>query len=98
MEATGWSATKPRLGRSRSTAGSGYKGTIPEEVWDVLERAWSRPFSLSGDYSRYNAIAVGVAASLGWITNISLDGLSFSKAWHLTAEGATAYRMKEKLS
>lgn len=86
------------LGRSRATAGSGFKGPIPEEVWEVVERAWYQPFRISSNYARQNAILVAFAASLGWITNIALDGNGLSPQWHVTLEGAAALKSKEKLS
>lgn len=97
MATTGPNATDHKLGRSRATAGTGFKGEIPEEVWEVVERAWYQPFSISSNYARQNAIPVAITASLGWITNIALDGLSFSRSWHVTCEGTIALRMKEKL-
>lgn len=84
-----------KLGRSRHTAGVGYRGEIPDEVYEVMERAWSRPFTISSDYARSNALAVAITASLGWITNIALNGLDLSRSWHLTMEGAMALRAKE---
>lgn len=85
-------------GRSRTTAGSGFAGPIPEEIWEVVERAWYQPFRISSNYARQNAIAVAFSASLGWITNITLDGKELSRQWHVTLEGAAALKSKEKLS
>lgn len=69
---------------------------VPEEAWDVVERAWTRPFSISSDFARANAIAVAIAASLGWITTITLDGRNFSRSWHVTVSGTLALQHKEQ--
>lgn len=87
--------SKPNIGRSRHTAGVGYLGSIPEEVWDVVERAWARPFTISSDYARSNALAVAFAASLGYITNITPSGKDLSRSWHVSLEGTIALRTKE---
>lgn len=85
-------ATDRPVGRSRAVSCGGYFGEIPEGVWQVLDRAWFDPPSISSNYARQAAPALAVAASLGWITVIAPDGHSLSRSWHITAEGLTAYR------
>jgi hypothetical protein len=38
---------------------------------------------------------VALAASIGWISNVSLDGLSFNRVWNITHEGVTALSQQE---
>lgn len=83
------------LARSRQVPGTGYLGQYPEEALEVLQYAWSHPFSASSNYARSNSIAVAFAASLGWISNIAPDGRTFSRHWHVTAEGLLVLRHLE---
>lgn len=80
------------LARSRAVAGVGYTGRIPEDVWVVLERAWSEPIYASGNFARTQAIAVAFAASMGWISTIAPSGREYRRTWHITAEGLVAIR------
>ena len=73
-------------------------GDIPDILWEVVERAWYQPFYISSNFARQNAVPVAFAASIGWITNITLDGKELSPMWHVTFEGAAALRSKETLS
>lgn len=82
------------LGRSRAGPGAGYFGAITKEVWDILIYAWDGPFYISSNVARENPIPIAFAASLGWLSNISPDGMSFSRKWHLTAEGLHALRSR----
>ena len=75
------------LGRSRAGPGAGFLGNVPKEVWEVVERSWAVPFSISSNYSRQNRHAVALATPLGWITIITPDGLEYTNDWHVTAEG-----------
>ena len=83
---------------NRPTAGSGLRGVPPDSIWDAVERAWSLPFSVSSNYARENALAVATAASLGWISNITLDGKDLTRRWHITVAGTAALQSREKLS
>lgn len=87
--------SKPRLGRSRPFAGNGYLGTIPNDVWGVLSQAWEEPFHISGNFAREFSIPTAFAASMGWLTNISPAGRSYSRKWHLTPEGQLALRHRD---
>lgn len=73
------------------------KGLVPEEVFEVLEAAWTQPFTVSSDYARNRAFWVAYAASLNFITTIGLDGRSVGRTWHTTAMGASALQHKEYL-
>ena len=90
-DTTGWSATEYPIGRSKPYTG-GSLGGYPEEIWEVVDRVWYDPPSISSNYSRANAPHFALAASLGWITIIAPDGKSLSRSWHCTFEGLTALR------
>lgn len=92
MATTGETAIdkKRKINRSRATPGVGYIGDIPEEVWEALEKVWTRPTHISSDYARGHAIEIAILASLGWISNIAPDGRSFSRQWCITSQGLTA--------
>lgn len=81
-----------QMGRSRPVAGTGYLGPIPDEIWEVLIKAWDRPISIQSNYSREHSVAVAFSASMGWLSSIQPDGLGFSRKWHITLEGLTALR------
>lgn len=85
------------VGRSRPTAGRGYLGDIPDEVWQVVDRAWSAPFYISSNYARANSIATAFAASMGWITNITPDGHGYTRQWHITKEGLVALQTSSSI-
>lgn len=73
----------------------GYFGDIPEHVWEVLQAAWDQPFSVASNFSREHAAEVAFAASMGWLSTISPTGRSYTRLWHLTAEGELSLRHKE---
>ncbi len=91
---TGTTVTK---GRSRIVPAGGYFGPMPMEVWDVLDKCWFDPPSISSNYARERAPFIALASSLGWITIIAPDGLTLSRSWHVTYHGLSAYQNKEKL-
>jgi len=86
------------VGRSRPKAGRGYVGAIPEAVYGVVLKAWASPFSVQSNYAREAAIEVALAASMGWITNIAPDGLSFTRQWHTTPEGLVSVQIAKELT
>lgn len=86
--------TRHTLGRSRAAPGRGFLGEVPEGVWAVVEAAWDRSFSISSNYARENRHAVAFAASMGWLTIITPDGLAYTNDWHCTAEGLFALQNK----
>lgn len=83
------------LTRSRPKVGMGYFGPIPLEVWNVIEQAHGHGFTCSSNYARQYAPYVALAASLGWISNVSSDGQSFLPIWNSTAEGVNALKHKD---
>lgn len=83
-----------RLGRSRASSG-GYFGEFPDGLWEIVDKAWFDPPSISSNYSRERAPLIALAASLGWISIIAPDGLSLSRSWHVTAEGLSAMRHRD---
>lgn len=84
-------------GRSRAVAGIGYLGDIPTEVWGVLSHAWAAPIFLASNYAREHTVSVAFAASMGWLSNIAPDGMSYSRQWHITKEGLTALQTSTSL-
>jgi hypothetical protein len=50
---------------------------------------------LQGDFSRALAPEVALAASLGFISTIDLDGKAYRKQWHITNAGLVALEHKE---
>lgn len=52
----------------------------------MLHKAYDFPFRIQSDYARYNADAVALAASLGYITVVLADGQP-TKEWRVTDEG-----------
>ncbi len=65
----------------------GYKGDIPSPVYEVLEHVWAGALGLDADYARQHRTHVAFAASMGWISTIRPDGLSYGRAWYITAAG-----------
>jgi hypothetical protein len=85
-----------RLGRSRPRVGTvGYTGPIPPGIYGVLERAHSGCIYLRSDHARSDAHLIALAASLGWITNIHINGTEFLPFWVITQEGLHAYTIKD---
>jgi hypothetical protein len=82
------------VARSRAAPGAGYFGEVPEGVWDVVESAWNQPFSLASNYAREHLLEVAFAASIGWISTLSPNGIGYSRLWHVTLEGLSALRNK----
>ncbi len=78
------------LARSRPTAGVGYRGNIPEPVWDILAAIWTLPVTVSSNLARENSEWIAFAASMGWISTITPDGTVHTRSWHLTKEGLVA--------
>lgn len=78
------------LARSRSTAGSGYLGDIPDPVWETLACIWTQPVTVSSNLARDQSEWIAFAASMGWISTITPDGQQHTRAWHLTKEGLQA--------
>lgn len=41
--------------------------------------------------AREASTEVALAASMGWISTVSLDGAGYGRMWNVTAEGVAAY-------
>ncbi len=80
------------LGRSRHKVGRGYLGPHPQDLWPVIESAWQHGIAVSSNFARHYSQEVALAASLGWISTVTLDGLGFTRTWNITAEGVSAYQ------
>lgn len=83
------------LARSRLKVGSGYHGPIPDEVWEVVSEAYNSGIATSSNLARTAAPWIGLAASLGWISTVTLDGQHYGRIWRATFEGLSALRNKE---
>lgn len=81
--------------RPKSPLHRGYLGPIPDAVWVVVQQAWEEGIFVSSDGARKLAPYVSLAASMGWISNVALDGLSFNRVWNATFEGITALAHRE---
>ena len=77
--------------RSRHQVGRGYLGPHPDALWLVIERAWEHGISVSSDFARHHAAVIALAASIGWISSVSLSGKRYERRWNVTAEGITAH-------
>lgn len=85
-------------GRSRHRTpihATGYFGPMPEELWEVLTVAWEAGLAVSSNMARELAPEVALAASMGWISTVSLDGRTYQRVWHITAEGMMVLRGRE---
>lgn len=81
--------------RNRHKVGRGYHGPIPDELWEVLDRAFAHGIFTQSDYARERSIDVALAASIGWISVLMPDGLTFDRVWRVTAEGLFALNNRE---
>jgi hypothetical protein len=78
--------------RSRPRVGIGYVGPVPPEVWPLLRLAHEQGFAVSSNTAREYAVEVALAASLGWLSVVTLEGDSYTRIWNVTMEGLSAYR------
>lgn len=61
---------------------------IARRLTEVIQRAYTQPFSLQSDFSRRNAFYVAAAASLGYITTrTSPRSFSYGHLWRTTKAG-----------
>lgn len=85
------------LARSRyKSSGRGYLGRYPKLIWQVVSIAWERGISVQSNYAREHADIIALAASLGWISTVSLDGKGYSREWNVTAEGTIALNHQQE--
>lgn len=61
----------------------------------MVETAHQGGIAVSSNMARELAPYVALAASLGWISTVSTDGLHFTRTWNTTAEGVHALKHKE---
>lgn len=55
---------------------------------EVIQRAYASPFSLQSEFARANAVYVGTAASLGYITTrVSPRSRHYGHLWRPTGDG-----------
>jgi hypothetical protein len=66
-------------------------------VWDIVTVAWEVGIAVSSNMAREWSKEIALAASLGWISTVSLDGRTSHRVWNVTAEGVTALNHKEML-
>lgn len=88
------------LTRSRHrtiTTPNGYTGPLPQAIWEVVRCAWEDGIAVSSNVARELSAEVALAASLGWISTVSLDGRRHTRVWNVTAEGVTALNHKEMM-
>lgn len=83
--------------RVRTSSARGYTGKVPAHVWDLLGLAWEVGVAVSSNTAREYAPEVALAASLGWISTVSLDGKRYLRVWNVTAEGVSALNHREML-
>lgn len=84
----------PHETRSRPQVGIGYHGDLPDDIWDLLAHCHRTPLYVSSNIAREAAVVVALAASMGWLSVVDLDGKGFSRTWRLTPEGGFALRNK----
>jgi hypothetical protein len=78
------------LTRDRPRFGIGYHGPIPPGIWEIVKLAYSGGIAVSSNFAREQATELALAASLGWVSTISPDGLSYGRRWFATIEGLVA--------
>lgn len=71
-----------------------FLGHYPPALWVVLEAAHERYISVQSDFARANASLVALAASLGWLSSITTQGVAAPR-WFITAAGLAALSHKE---
>ena len=76
--------------RSPAKRPRGYLGRHPAQLWATVARAWETGIAVSGNHARTHAPIIALAASLGWISTVSLSGKRFTGRWNVTAEGVMA--------
>lgn len=67
------------------------------KLTEVLRKAWTDGIATKGDFARYNADFVAMAASEGYITTRQAAGL-FGRSWQITPEGLKHYWIMEGMT
>lgn len=83
--------------RVRTSSARGYTGKVPPDVWNLLGLAWEDGIAVSANVAREYATEIALAASLGWISTVSLDGHRYLRVWNVTAEGVSALNHRDML-
>lgn len=78
------------LAPSRPKAARAYTGPIPSQVYHVVSIAWEHGIATSSNLAREHSAYIALAASLGWISSVSLDATQYMRRWNVTAEGVHA--------
>lgn len=65
-------------------------------TWAALKSIWLGCWHLEGNDARGHRHDVAMLASLGYISTIAPDGLSYTREWRITAEGFHALRLKDE--
>lgn len=77
--------------------GRGYLGPIPKLIFKLLTKAWEDGITTSSNYARQNAPQIALAASAGWISNVTLDGKRFTNRWNITAQGVNLVNHQKEM-
>lgn len=77
---------------------SPYTGDFPPHLWFLLDYIWQHGLATGGDWARALAPEVALAASCGFISNVSPDGGTYSNRWRITASGLYALQHKDFMS
>lgn len=70
----------------------GYFGPLPDDMEEVLDRAWTASISIASNYARAHLATLALAASLGWVSTVHPDGQEFTSAWRITASGLSYFQ------
>ena len=62
-------------------------------IYDTLYRAFTSPFAVSSNFSRYKAQEIGALASLGLITT-KVGRNDYGRIWRITEEGIETLRIE----
>ena len=86
------------IGRSRhiTVSARGYLGRIPAGTYHVTEAAHEAGFSVSSNLAREFAHEIALAASMGWISTVQLDGKKALRYWNITHEGLVALQHRDE--
>lgn len=84
--------------RHRQVNPIGYTGPLPDGIWPLIETCWLFGLAVSSNKAREASTEVALAASMGWISTVSLDGQGYGRMWNVTAEGTAAYTHRRMLT
>lgn len=81
--------------RPKSVSHGSYHGPVPRKLWDILRVSWEQGLAVQSNYAREHASEVALAASMGFISTVSLDGRKYQRVWNVTHEGVVAFTNRE---